>query len=200
MSRKAKDSVVAASHRLAARGWVPATSGNFSQRIDSETIAITASGKDKSLLTEADVLLLQVNGTVLESGKPSAETGLHLQLYQRDPSVNAVLHTHSLEAVWCSKQVTGALSFENLEILKAFPHVDSHEQSVTIPIFENTQDMPSLAAEVESYMSQNQQGVAYLIAGHGLYTWGESMEDCLRHVEALEYLFQYFRLTQKSNH
>ncbi|MDX5299004.1 MAG: class II aldolase/adducin family protein, partial [Gammaproteobacteria bacterium] len=34
------------------------------------------------------------------------------------------------------------------------------------------------------------QRPGYLIRGHGLYTWGATMDDCLRHVEALEFLFE----------
>ena len=30
----------------------------------------------------------------------------------------------------------------------------------------------------------------YLIAGHGLYTWGRTVDDALRHVEAFEFLFE----------
>ncbi len=178
---------------------MPATSGNFSQRLDAEHIVITSSGKDKSLLTADDVLSMNIDGMVLDDGKPSAETQLHLQLYRRDSQLKAVLHTHSLDAVWCSQQVGGVLRFEGLEILKAFPSIDSHEESIEIPIFANNQDMLGLASEVEAYMTKNGQGVAYLIAGHGLYTWGASMADCLRHLEALEYLFKYFRINQPNN-
>jgi len=31
---------------------------------------------------------------------------------------------------------------------------------------------------------------AYLLEGHGLYTWGRSVEEALRHTEALEFMFE----------
>jgi methylthioribulose-1-phosphate dehydratase len=30
----------------------------------------------------------------------------------------------------------------------------------------------------------------YLITGHGFYTWGRGVEEALRHVEALDFLFE----------
>ncbi|MFN5017663.1 class II aldolase/adducin family protein, partial [Bradyrhizobium sp.] len=52
----AVDAVIEAGRRSAERGWVPATSGNFSIRVDAERIAVTRSGVDKGRLTPNDVL------------------------------------------------------------------------------------------------------------------------------------------------
>ncbi|MEM7281799.1 MAG: methylthioribulose 1-phosphate dehydratase [Pseudomonadota bacterium] len=191
--QSAKSALVSVSHRLACNGWVPATSGNFSSRIDGQSVLITASGKDKALLTEDDLLEVDLSGVPLQQGIPSAETELHLQLYRRDQTIGAVLHTHSVNGVFLSHQ-EDMIRFENLEILKAFPGIDSHEAHIDIPVFPNTQDMVSLSMQVETRMQTAGQGVAYLIAGHGLYTWGATLEDCVRHIEALEYLFEYQRL------
>jgi len=32
--------------------------------------------------------------------------------------------------------------------------------------------------------------VAYLIEGHGLYTWGATVDDAVRHIEALEFMLE----------
>ena len=45
-------------------------------------------------------------------------------------------------------------------------------------------------------MRAHGQGVGYLIAGHGIYTWGRDLTECLRHLEAIEYLFDYRRLNE----
>ena len=179
---------------LHARGWVPATSGNFSARLDDGEIAITASGKDKRSLSVEDIMCIGPDGAPKEDQKPSAETALHLQLYDRDPAINAVLHTHSVNATLVSTRSPGGLTFEGLEILKAFAGIGTHDATIHIPVFGNSQDIPALAHEVERYMTDNGQGVAYLIAGHGLYTWGTDIGECVRHLEALEYLFDYHRL------
>ncbi len=181
---------------LHARGWVPATSGNFSLRLDDGDIAITASGKDKSELAPDDIMRIGADGRPKEDRRPSAETALHTQLYERDPSIHCVLHTHSVGATLASQRSPNGLEFRDLEILKAFAGTTTHATSVRIPVFANSQDIPALAADVERHMADHGQGVAYLIAGHGVYTWGESAGECVRHLEALEYLFDYHRLSR----
>jgi len=186
--------IATVSHDLHARGWVPATSGNFSLRLDDGDIAITASGRDKGRLSTGDVLRVTLDGRPQGDQRPSAETELHLQLYRRDPGIGAVLHTHSVTSVVMSMREPSGPVFEGLEILKAFPGVVTHETRLRVPVFSNSQDVAALAAEVERHMREHGQGHAYLIAGHGMYTWGDSIETCMRQLEALEYLFEYHRL------
>jgi methylthioribulose-1-phosphate dehydratase len=183
------------SRELHGRGWVPATSGNFSLRLDDGDIAITASGKDKGLLEPGDIMRIASDGSSTEDRRPSAETALHTQLYSRASEIRCVLHTHSVTSTLISQRAPDGLVFRDLEILKAFAAIDTHAASIHIPVFANTQDIVALAARVETHMQASGQGVAYLIAGHGLYTWGTSSAECVRHLEALEYLFEYCRLS-----
>ncbi|MEW5837209.1 MAG: methylthioribulose 1-phosphate dehydratase [Pseudomonadota bacterium] len=175
-----------------ARGWVPATSSNFSVRLDESRALLTVSGRHKGKLTLEDFLHVSVDsGFSLEPGKrPSAETLLHTQLYLRDAEIGCVLHTHSMPATVLSRLTEGALLLEGYELAKAFSGVDSHETSLTIPVFANDQDIPRLAAEVEAWLNRHGMPVGYLIEGHGLYTWGATVEDAVRHVEALEFMLE----------
>lgn len=59
------------------KGWVPATSGNFSARLSDGTIAITVSGKHKGRLQTDDIMRIDAGGRSLDGKKPSAETLLH---------------------------------------------------------------------------------------------------------------------------
>ena len=79
---------------------------------------------------------------------------------------------------------------EDYELLKALSGITTHESRVVVPIFTNDQNIPRLAELVEQYL--NNYAVccyAYIIAGHGLYTWGSSVQETLRHLEALDFLF-----------
>ena len=58
-----------------------------------------------------------------------------------------------------------------------------------MPNFANDQDIGRLAQEVAAYMEKHQPVYGYLIGGHGFYTWGDTVDDALRHVEAFEFLF-----------
>ncbi|MEZ5583623.1 MAG: methylthioribulose 1-phosphate dehydratase [Candidatus Competibacteraceae bacterium] len=172
------------------QGWVPATSGNFSARLNDGNIAITVSGSHKGVLEETDIMTVDSRGQALLEGKrPSAETALHTLLYRRDPAINAVLHTHSVNATVLSRLYRTALRLQDYEVLKAFPDIDSHECTVVVPIFPNDQNIDRLADRVARYWDEHPlQG--YLIAGHGFYTWGNSVDDARRHIEAFEFLFE----------
>lgn len=171
------------------RGWVPATSGNFSARLADGTLAITVSGKHKGELTPADIMRVDAAGRSLDGRSPSAETLLHTSLYRRYPAVGAVLHPHSPAATVVSRLFGDAVILEDYELLKALPGIDTHESRVVIPIFRNDQNIARLALEVEKYLDRHGDILGYLIAGHGFYTWGATVKDALRHVEALEFLF-----------
>lgn len=172
--------------------WSPATSSNYSVRLNADTCALTSSGKHKGELTPEDILVVNMQGEPLTSGKPSAETLLHTQLYQRDANIGAVLHTHSptvvlLSQVWAQD----SLSLTGWELQKAFAGETTHEGTVTFPIIANDQDIARLASDVEQSMKNNGQGHAYLIRGHGVYTWGKDLVECFRHLEAIEHLLGY---------
>lgn len=171
------------------KGWVPATSGNFSARLPDGAIAITVSGKHKGRLQLDDIMLIDVDANALDGKKPSAETLLHTSLYKRFPSVQSVLHPHSSNATLISRLFKSEIVLEDYELLKALAGIDTHESRVVIPIFANDQNIPRLAEQVEQYMNQHGAIYAYIIAGHGLYTWGGSVQETLRHLEALEFLF-----------
>lgn len=183
--------IVAASHFLYGQGWSPATSSNYSARIDDERIAITVSGRHKGELTQADVMVVDLQGRPVNStAKSSAETLLHTVLYGWDPAIGAVLHTHSVNATVFSRLLAGesACHFENYELQKAFPGVNSHSGQLRVPVFDNTQDIAALSRHSLEVLKAYPDTPGYLIRGHGLYTWGETMADCLRHVEAMEFL------------
>jgi len=184
--------LIVAGQYLHAQGCVPATSGNLSARLDDERVAITVSGCHKGHLSTDDIMLVDVQGESLDGKKPSAETGLHTSLYLRYPGLGAVLHSHSPSAIVASRLFKDAVVLRDHELLKALQGITTHKCEVAIPIFDNNQDIALLADEVEGYLTANDEAntscYGYIIAGHGLYTWGESVSDALRHIEALEFL------------
>ena len=175
---------------LAALGWTPATSSNFSHRLDDRHAAITVSGRDKGRLREADIMVVDFDGRAVGSDhRPSAETLLHTQLYRRFPEIGCVLHTHSKTQTVASRLFAGAghVRLEGYELLKAFRGNTTHESELDLPVLPNTQDMPSLAAQVDALLDRDCMW-GYLIDGHGLYAWGSDMAEARRHLEAFEFL------------
>ncbi|MCU0733990.1 MAG: methylthioribulose 1-phosphate dehydratase [Methylotetracoccus sp.] len=186
---RAARQLIEAGRYISAHGWVPATSGNFSVKLPDGRIAITVSGTHKGQLTERDIMLIDAEGRALDERKPSAESLLHTSIYRRYPEVGAVLHPHSPNSTLASRLFPDRIVLENYELLKALDSVTTHEARVVIPIFPNDQNIPHLALCVEEYMEMHRDVRGYIIAGHGFYTWGATLSDALRHVEALEFLF-----------
>jgi methylthioribulose-1-phosphate dehydratase len=175
---------------LAAAGWTPATSSNFSHRLDDRHAAITVSGRDKGKLCEADIMVVDFDGRAVGSDhRPSAETLLHTQLYRRFPEIGCVLHTHSRTQTVASRLFAGAghVHLAGYELLKAFAGNSTHEVELDLPVLPNSQDMPTLAAQVDALLDHSCMW-GYLIDGHGLYAWGRDMAEARRHLEAFEFL------------
>ena len=134
---------------LAQAGWTPATSSNFSHRLDDRHAAITVSGKDKGRLIEDDIMVVDFDGKAVGRPlRPSAETLLHTQLYRRFPEIGCVLHTHSPVQTIASRLYApqGHVHLEGYELLKAFAGNSTHEMAIDVPVFANTQDMNVAAA------------------------------------------------------
>ncbi|KAA2284511.1 methylthioribulose 1-phosphate dehydratase [Arenimonas fontis] len=182
--------IVAATRELAALGWTPATSSNFSMRLDAGHAAITVSGRDKGRLTEADIMVVDLEGRpVATHHRPSAETLLHTQLYARFPDLGCVLHTHSRTQTVASRLFArqGHVRLAGYELLKAFAGNRTHDMAIEVPVLPNSQDMPALAAQVERLLDAGPLW-GYLIDGHGLYAWGKDMAEARRHLEAFDFL------------
>ncbi len=185
-----RDALICVGVHAHARRWVPATAGNFSVRLDAERCLLTVSGKHKGHLTPTDFVTVALDGTLLESEKrASAETELHLALYRRYPEVGAVLHVHSPAATVLSRNLPLGVRLRDYELLKILPGIDTHATEVCLPVFPNDQDIPRLAAQVDAVLAA-QPCVADLIAGHGIYTWGKTVEYTWYQLEALEFMLE----------
>ena len=185
------DAIADAARELALAGWTPATSSNFSMRIDAEHVAITISGRDKGKLGRDDIMLVDMQGRAVGTdARPSAETALHTQVYRRWPEAQAVLHTHSRTQSVASRLYAqaGVVRLEGWELQKAIAGHTTHEGVLEIPVFPNTQHMPELVARVDAWLDASKPLATYLIDGHGIYTWGRDMAEARRHLEALEFL------------
>jgi methylthioribulose-1-phosphate dehydratase len=182
---------IAAIGRFAgSRGWVPATSGNFSRRIDARHIAVTRSGIDKGNIRPNDLAVVDL-GAPLPVGV-SAETPLHVARYRADASVGAIVHVHTVAATVLSRADAhkGAVQLEGFEMHKSLEGINTHQTLLRLPIFANDQDTYALAAEIEAVLGAKPSVPGYLLSGHGLYAWGATMDDARRHLEGLEFLLQ----------
>ena len=184
--------LVEACHWLGAKGWAPATGGNMSVRENADWCWLSESGKDKGSLTVDDFLQVEIATDRAPSGrKPSAETGLHTLIYRLYPEANAVLHVHTVNATVLSRvESSQTLSLQGYEMQKSLSGQTSHLDTVSVPLFDNDQDIPALARRVEDYARRMPLSYGFLLRGHGLTCWGRSVAEARRHLEGLEFLFE----------
>ncbi|MDQ7731991.1 methylthioribulose 1-phosphate dehydratase [Halomonas sp. SpR1] len=169
----------------AQQGWTPATGGNFSARTEAG-YWVTASGRDKTRIQADDLLLCDLDGRVLSGdGKPSAESDLHAALYRLDPTINCVLHTHTLASTVLSRRFPNGIELSGFEMQKALQGNVTHDATIRLPVVPNEQDMEELARHVRSGWPMPW---GFLVAGHGIYAVGDSIASCCRHLEAIEFL------------
>jgi methylthioribulose-1-phosphate dehydratase len=191
----AADRLIRIGQRFDARGWVSGTSGNFSIVVDEEPLrlAITRSGTHKGELTSNDILEVAEDGasTGLIVGAPSAETRLHLEIVAARPAA-AVMHTHSIWGTLLSDRFSarGGVDIKGYEMLKGLAGVTTHEHREWIPILDNDQDMARLAEKVGATLRADPACHGVLLRRHGLYTWGATVPEAVRHVEIIEFLLE----------
>jgi len=184
--------LVEACHWLGAKGWAPATGGNMSVRENADWCWLSESGKDKGSLTVEDFLQVEIATDRAPSGrKPSAETGLHTLIYRLYPEANAVLHVHTVNATVLSRvEKLATLTLVGYEMQKSLSGQTSHLDRVSIPLFDNDQDIDALAQRIEAYARNNPLRYGFLLRGHGLTCWGQDVNEARRHLEGLEFLFE----------
>jgi len=181
--------------RFYGRNWVLATSGNFSAVISQSPLrlCITQSAAHKGSLTPRDFLTIDESTTPVgrTTARPSAEARLHIAIV-RARSAGAVLHTHSVWSTMLSDRYSaeGGVALQGFEMLKGLDGVTTHAHREWVPILENDQDMARLAGAMAGVLGDHPDAHGVLLRGHGLYTWGRTIAEAERHVEALEFLLE----------
>ena len=185
------------------RGWSVGTSSNYSVVVNRSPLQliVTASGMDKGRLSANDFVRVNYDGVQVDASnlpttdqpRSSAETQLHVILARQD-EVGSVLHTHSVWGTLLSEHyaAAGGFEIEDYEMLKGLSGVKTHSHTESVPIFDNTQDIPKLAEKVEDRLHDASlpRIHGFLIRNHGLYTWGADLAEARRHVEIFEFLFE----------
>ena len=153
------------------------------------------SGVDKGQINADQLIVVDQTCNVLTGeGNASAETALHLRIVDATKA-GAVLHTHSVPGTVLSHHYEndGVITLDGWEMLKGLHGINTHATSIKIPVISNSQSMQALSDAIAPSLASAPCG--FLVAGHGLYAWGESLQSSKRHIEILEFLLNV-KLTQ----
>nr|WP_240906868.1 MULTISPECIES: methylthioribulose 1-phosphate dehydratase [unclassified Synechococcus] len=189
--------MVQAIQSLHQRGWCDGTGGNFSVVLQHQPLRLlmAPSGVDKGQVNADQLIVVDQTCNVLTGeGNASAETALHLRIVDATKA-GAVLHTHSVPGTVLSHHYEndGVITLDGWEMLKGLHGINTHATSIKIPVISNSQSMQALSDAIAPSLASAPCG--FLVAGHGLYAWGESLESSKRHIEILEFLLNV-KLTQ----
>jgi len=181
--------------QLAARGWLPSSSGDLSARVGGYTpdefyFAIKSSDKDNAVHTPQEFLFVDAAGEACEmtSLKPSAETLIHAKIY-RMTGCSAIFHVHTvfnnlISDYYGDHGFIPALSNELIKQLGIW----EENANIAIPVLPNNIDIPSITRLVPGAIHSDIPG--FVLRNHGIYAWGNSIREAKRHLEAFEFIFE----------
>jgi len=171
-----KKQIIVIGQKLAKRGMVAGSDGNISARLDKTHIVITASGKAKGFLTVGDLVIVDMEGMVIEGNcQPSSELAMHLAVYHKRPEINACVHAHPPYAT--SFAVVG-IRLEKDILPEVVVFVGA------IPLIKYAP--PGTEAVPEALAPHLEGNNAFLLSNHGLLTIGRTLEEAYQRHETVE--------------
>lgn len=183
-------------NRLWQRGWCHGGCSNVcmvTQRDPLQMLTIVEY-RDRSQLTEVDFVLVDADGNPIHVEPTAVPPQARLySVLAEQTGAGCILHTHSVSAHFLSIRLAalGGLLVEGSQMLKALEGVTSHEQTLWLPILENSRDTHALADGVRSTLqSANTPLHGLIIQQNGLLSWGRDAAEAIRHAEVLEFMIE----------
>lgn len=163
-----REKIVTIARRAYASELMAGTSGNLSQfEPVSGYMAITPSGLDYTIMTPEDIVIMTLDGTVIDGiRKPSSEWKMHAEIYRHLPEIRAIVHTHSPNATAYAvlRREIPCVLVEMLLFLKGSIEVADYAAQGSTAV--GTNCLPILSRKP-----------ACLLANHGVVTIGETLEQ-----------------------
>lgn len=171
-----KQQVIAAGLRLLQEGLVAGTWGNVSLRVDKDFMLITPSGRKYEDITAEDIVLMDIHTSKYEGTiKPSSEHKLHSEIYRTRPEINAVIHTHQMNASTCAAARR-----------EVPPILDDMAQIIGTSVRVAPYALPSTHKIVKGTVKALKGRMAALMANHGAVCIGRDMEEAFVVAQVLE--------------
>ncbi len=175
--KKHLDILIKYCHLLYKNGLIAGFDGNFSVKLDNNSVLITPSGLPKGFLEPKDLIVVDLSGNKISGrGEPSSETPMHLQVYQNRPEIKACCHAHPPYATAYASAG------------KRLPDNVLPEVLLSVGDMELAEYIPTGVAEewikLAKYIKKNN---AVLLANHGVLTLGRDVEEAYFRMETVEH-------------
>ena len=89
--------LVKASRLCGEKAYVSSHGGNLSQRVAKNTVIITPTKLPKAVMKFDDIVIVDMQGKTLfaaENRKATGETPMHINMFEKRPDLNAIIHSH----------------------------------------------------------------------------------------------------------
>lgn len=189
-----KKSVFEANKKIVEYNLVTLTWGNVSEIDRSRSVvAIKPSGVDYKIMTEDDIVIVDLEGNVVEGDlNPSSDLPTHLYIYTLHESIKSVVHTHSLHAT--------SFAQAGLDIkVRGTTHADHFfgtipcTRRMTKEEIQSNYEYNTGVVIGETFKSRNisaKDVMACLVNNHGPFAWGESSIQAVENALVLEVVAQ----------
>ncbi len=184
---KLREEIVRNAHRLHAAGFVAATDGNLSVRMDSRRILTTPTGMSKADLKPYDLVIVDYDGnTISGRRRPSSELAMHLLIYSMRDDVHAVVHGHPPTATGFA---AAGLALNQPLVCEVVIGLGS------IPLARyGTPGTPELTDALAPYIPDYD---AILMANHGVVAYGEDVQHAYMKMETVEHFAKIVLVTHQ---
>ncbi len=175
--RQHREDIVRFGKMLHSRGFVAATDGNLSVRLDHESVLSTATGMSKGMLEPEDLVVVDMGGRKVTGRRDvSSEIAMHLLVYKLRPDVHGIVHAHPPTATGYAAAglpLNQALVSEIVITLGCIPLAQY-----------GTPGTPELTKALEALIPTFD---AILMANHGVVTYGNDLVSAYMKMETVEH-------------
>ena len=172
------------------RGYVAATDGNLSARLEDGTILVTPTGMSKGMMQPEDMVLVDLQGRKVSGHRQvSTELDMHRLIYRLRPDIKGIVHAHPTTATGFAAAgiaLNKALVSEVVLELRRIPLA----RYATPGTRELCEALEPLVAEHD----------AILMANHGVVTYGDSLMKAYMRMETVEHFAKIALVTHVLGH
>lgn len=183
--RQTRQDILRYGKMLHQRGYVAATDGNLSVRLDDNRILATPTSMSKGAMRPSDLVTVDMNGRRLGGRREvSTEIGMHLLIYKLRPDVRGIVHAHP----------TTATGYAAAGLPLNQPLVSEIVIGLgCIPLAEyGTPGTPECWRTLEPLIPQYD---AILMSNHGVVTYGGDLQYAYMKMETVEHFARIALIT-----
>ena len=175
--KKHREDIVRYGKCLYERGFIAATDGNISVRLDAERLLVTPTCMCKGMMEPDDLVITDLDGRKIEGDRNvSSEVAMHVLIYRMRPEVHGIVHAHPPTA-------TG---FAAAHVALDEPLISEVVLTIgAVPLAEYAcPGTPGLSESLRPLIPNHK---AILMANHGVVAYGDDLEQAFMHMETVEH-------------